>query len=132
MAIAVLGTGDVLMVTQPDRLARSTRDLLNTLAAITDRKKAGFRSLGDAWAALTNSPRTSGERPPRRRNRGNEPAQHGLDLGPLAPYRSDGSAAAADHPARGGRFGAVGANHRGRTVGSVARVALGGIAQYIS
>jgi hypothetical protein len=26
--------------------ARSTRDLLNTLAAITDRK-AGFRSLGD-------------------------------------------------------------------------------------
>ena len=64
MAIAVLGTGDVLMVTQPARLARSTRDLLNTLAAITDRKKAGFRSLGDAWAALTNSPRTSGERPP--------------------------------------------------------------------
>jgi DNA invertase Pin-like site-specific DNA recombinase len=33
-------------------LARSTRDLLNTLAAITD-KKAGFRSLGDAWADTT-------------------------------------------------------------------------------
>jgi DNA invertase Pin-like site-specific DNA recombinase len=39
--------GDVLMVTRLDRLARSTRDLLNTLAAITG-KKAGFRSLGSA------------------------------------------------------------------------------------
>jgi DNA invertase Pin-like site-specific DNA recombinase len=37
--------GDVLTVTRLDRLARSTRDLLNTLAAITA-KKAGFRSLG--------------------------------------------------------------------------------------
>ena len=37
-----------------DRLARSTRDLLNTLAAITERK-AGFRSLGDAWADTTTS-----------------------------------------------------------------------------
>jgi DNA invertase Pin-like site-specific DNA recombinase len=43
-AIAALGSGDVLMVTRLDRLARSTRDLLNTLSAITDRK-AGFRSL---------------------------------------------------------------------------------------
>ena len=51
-AIAALGTGDVLMVTRLDRLARSTRDLLNTLAAITG-KKAGFRSLGDAWADTT-------------------------------------------------------------------------------
>ena len=42
-AIAVLKAGDVLIVTRLDRLARSTRDLLNTLAAITD-KKAGFRS----------------------------------------------------------------------------------------
>jgi DNA invertase Pin-like site-specific DNA recombinase len=49
-AIAVLGA--VLMVTRLDRLARSTRDLLNTLAAITDRK-AGFRSVGDAWADTT-------------------------------------------------------------------------------
>jgi DNA invertase Pin-like site-specific DNA recombinase len=46
--------GDVLMVTRLDRLARSTRDLLNTLAAISDRK-AGFRSLGDAWADTTTS-----------------------------------------------------------------------------
>ena len=49
-----LAAGDVLMVTRLDRLARSTRDLLNTLAAITD-KKAGFRSLGDAWADTTTS-----------------------------------------------------------------------------
>src|SRR3954451_4604017 len=46
--------GDVLMVMRLDRLARSTRDLLNTLAAIADRK-AGFRSLGDAWADTTTS-----------------------------------------------------------------------------
>jgi DNA invertase Pin-like site-specific DNA recombinase len=51
-AIAALGARDVLMVTRLDRLARSTRNLLNTLAAITDRK-AGFRSLADAWADTT-------------------------------------------------------------------------------
>jgi len=49
-----LGPGDVLTVTRLDRLARSTRDLLNTLATITDRK-AGLRSLGDAWADMTTS-----------------------------------------------------------------------------
>src|SRR3954470_21431963 len=49
-----LGSGDVLMVTRLDRLARSTRDLLNTLAVITG-KKAGFRSLGDTWADTTTS-----------------------------------------------------------------------------
>jgi DNA invertase Pin-like site-specific DNA recombinase len=42
------------MVTRLDRLARSTRDLLNTLAAITD-SKAGFRSLGDTWADTTTA-----------------------------------------------------------------------------
>jgi DNA invertase Pin-like site-specific DNA recombinase len=47
-----LDAGDVLMVTRLDRLARSTRDLLNTLAAIADRQ-AGFRSLGDTWADTT-------------------------------------------------------------------------------
>ena len=52
--IEALEPGDVLMVTRLDRLARSTRDLLNTLAAITERK-AGFRSLGDAWADTTTS-----------------------------------------------------------------------------
>ena len=47
-----LDAGDVLMVTRLDRLARSTRDLLNTLAAISG-KEAGLRSLGDAWADTT-------------------------------------------------------------------------------
>ena len=51
-AINQLQEGDVLMVMRLDRLARSTRNLLNTLAAITERK-AGFRSLGDAWADTT-------------------------------------------------------------------------------
>jgi DNA invertase Pin-like site-specific DNA recombinase len=49
-----LEAGDVLTVTRLDRLARSTRDLLNTLAAITG-KKAGFKSLGDTWADTTTS-----------------------------------------------------------------------------
>jgi DNA invertase Pin-like site-specific DNA recombinase len=49
-----LEAGDVLTVTRLDRLARSTRDLLNTLAAITG-KRAGFRSLGDAWADTTTA-----------------------------------------------------------------------------
>src|SRR6476469_5676187 len=53
-AMAALQAGDVLMVTRLDRRARSTRDLLNTLAAITG-KKAGFRSLGDAWADTTTA-----------------------------------------------------------------------------
>ncbi len=51
-ALAALDAGDVLMVTRLDRLARSTRDLLDTLAAISD-KKAGFRSLGETWADMT-------------------------------------------------------------------------------
>ena len=42
------------MVTRLDRLARSTRDLLNTLAAITG-KGAGFRSLHDTWADTTTA-----------------------------------------------------------------------------
>jgi DNA invertase Pin-like site-specific DNA recombinase len=53
-AIGKLETGDVLTVTRLDRLARSTRDLLNTLAQIAD-KGAGFRSLADAWADTTTS-----------------------------------------------------------------------------
>ena len=51
-AIVALGEGDVLLVTRLDRLARSTRDLLNTLAVIAERG-AGFRSLRDAWADTT-------------------------------------------------------------------------------
>ena len=51
-ALAGLETGDVLLVTRLDRLARSTRDLLNILYQI---RKAGakFRSLADAWADTT-------------------------------------------------------------------------------
>jgi predicted nucleotidyltransferase len=48
-AIDQLTVGDVLIVTRLDRLARSTRDLLNILHAIAG-KGAGFRSIGDAWA----------------------------------------------------------------------------------
>src|SRR5436190_2279929 len=44
-----LTKGDVVIVTRLDRLARSTRDLLNLLASIAE-KGAGFKSLGDAWA----------------------------------------------------------------------------------
>ena len=51
-AVAALQAGDVLIVTKIDRLARSTRDLLNTLHEITG-KGAGFRSLSDQWADTT-------------------------------------------------------------------------------
>jgi DNA invertase Pin-like site-specific DNA recombinase len=47
-----LGPGDTVLVTRLDRLARSTRDLLNILAGIAE-KGAGFSSLGDAWADTT-------------------------------------------------------------------------------
>ena len=53
-AIGQLVAGDVLMVTHLDRLARSTRDLLNVMAVIGE-KGAGFRSLGDTWADTTTS-----------------------------------------------------------------------------
>jgi DNA invertase Pin-like site-specific DNA recombinase len=52
--IGQLEKGDVLKVTRLDRQARSTRDLLNTLAAIAA-KGAGFRSLNDAWADTTTA-----------------------------------------------------------------------------
>jgi DNA invertase Pin-like site-specific DNA recombinase len=42
----------VLVVTRLDRLARSTRDLLNVLATVAERG-AGFRSLKDTWADTT-------------------------------------------------------------------------------
>ena len=52
--VARLGEGDVPMVTRLDRLARSTRDLLNTLDEITERGAASNR-----WP-------TPGLTPPRR------------------------------------------------------------------
>src|SRR5262249_25907822 len=51
-AMAALGEGDTLIVCKLDRLARSTRDLLNTLDAI-GKAGATFKSLGDAWADTT-------------------------------------------------------------------------------
>jgi DNA invertase Pin-like site-specific DNA recombinase len=51
-ALGQLAAGDVLVVTRLDRIARSTRDLLGILAAITG-KQAGFRSLGEGWTDTT-------------------------------------------------------------------------------
>src|SRR5262249_6794066 len=47
-----LESGDVLVVTRLDRLARSTRDLLNVLDEI-GKRGAGFKSLKDTWADTT-------------------------------------------------------------------------------
>jgi len=52
--LAKLEPGDVLLVTRLDRLARSTRDLLNVLDRVS-KAGAGFRSLADAWADTTTA-----------------------------------------------------------------------------
>jgi DNA invertase Pin-like site-specific DNA recombinase len=49
-----LDQGDVLIVTRLDRLARSTRDLLNVLDAV-GKAGADFKSLSDAWADTTTA-----------------------------------------------------------------------------
>jgi DNA invertase Pin-like site-specific DNA recombinase len=51
-ALKRLAVGDVLIVTRLDRLARSTRDLLNIIDAVA---KAGatFKSIHDIWADTT-------------------------------------------------------------------------------
>ena len=69
-ALDQLGKGDVLMVTRLDRLARSTRDLLNTVAAIAA-KKAGFQyamSVIEITGTCSNC-RSDRRAPKRRRNR---------------------------------------------------------------
>src|SRR5215472_9370912 len=53
-AIDALGHGDTLIVTPLDRLARSTRDLLNVLDAV-GKAGAGFRSIADVWADTTTA-----------------------------------------------------------------------------
>ena len=53
-ALSALSPGDVLLVTRLDRLARSTRDLLNVLDAVA-KAGAGFRSLSDQWADTTTA-----------------------------------------------------------------------------
>jgi DNA invertase Pin-like site-specific DNA recombinase len=52
-AIAALNEGDVLLVTRLDRLARSTRDLLDVLAQVSE-KGAGFKSLADPMIDTTS------------------------------------------------------------------------------
>jgi DNA invertase Pin-like site-specific DNA recombinase len=44
-AIGALRSGDTLIVTRLDRLARSTRDLLNMLDAIAKRTRCPFQTL---------------------------------------------------------------------------------------
>ena len=51
-ALKSMAAGDTLLVTRLDRLARSTRDLLNILDAVA-KAGAGFRSLADVWADTT-------------------------------------------------------------------------------
>jgi DNA invertase Pin-like site-specific DNA recombinase len=53
-ALATLASGDTLVVCKLDRLARSTRDLLNTLDAI-GKAGASFKSLGDPWCDTTSA-----------------------------------------------------------------------------
>lgn len=50
--LKALKGGDTLLVTRLDRLARSTRDLLNILDVLS-KAGAGFRSLADSWADTT-------------------------------------------------------------------------------
>jgi Resolvase, N terminal domain len=52
-AIATLNAGDTLLICRLDRLARSTRDLLNVLASASE-KGAGFRSLADPMIDTTS------------------------------------------------------------------------------
>jgi DNA invertase Pin-like site-specific DNA recombinase len=49
-----LQPGDTLIVTRLDRLARSTRDLLNVLDTLS-KARVGFKSLADAWADTTTA-----------------------------------------------------------------------------
>lgn len=51
-ALAALERGDTLIVTRLDRLARSTRDLLNIVHQIED-QGAKLKALADSWADTT-------------------------------------------------------------------------------
>jgi len=52
--LSTLEAGDIVLISRLDRLARSTRDLLNILGVIADRR-AAFRSLSDGWADTTTA-----------------------------------------------------------------------------
>jgi DNA invertase Pin-like site-specific DNA recombinase len=51
--LSQLRDGDVVTITRLDRLARSTRDLLD-IAELLDAAKAGLRSLAEPWADTTS------------------------------------------------------------------------------
>lgn len=51
-ALEALGAGDVLVITRLDRLARSTRDLLDIVHRV-ETKGAKLKSLADVWADTT-------------------------------------------------------------------------------
>jgi DNA invertase Pin-like site-specific DNA recombinase len=53
--LEAVGDGDTVIITRLGRLARSTRDLLNTLDSIS-KAKAPFKSLADGWADTTALP----------------------------------------------------------------------------
>jgi DNA invertase Pin-like site-specific DNA recombinase len=50
--LETVGESDTVIITRLDRLARSTRELLNTLDRIV-KAKATFKSLADGWADTT-------------------------------------------------------------------------------
>lgn len=56
-AVAALDPGDILIVTRIDRLARSSRDLLNIVHDI-EARGATFESLAESWAN-TSSPQSA-------------------------------------------------------------------------
>jgi hypothetical protein len=64
-----LEPGDVVAIVRLDRLARSTRDLLNVLDEISKRG-AGFRLLRDAWANATGFVPWQPEETPMAKKRG--------------------------------------------------------------
>ena len=53
-ALKILKPDDVLVVTRVDRLARSSRDLLNVIKQITD-MGATFKSIRDQWCDTTSA-----------------------------------------------------------------------------
>lgn len=52
--LALVKEKDVVVVTRLDRLARSTRDLLNIMATLSQ-KGVGFTSIADKWADTTTA-----------------------------------------------------------------------------
>lgn len=106
-ALAALDASDRLMVTRLNRLVRSTCYLLNTLPAIAD-KKAGFRSLAEAWndtsaaygAVDADRPRRAGgvraRANPRPHRRGTRPRK-GAPAEPWPTLQAHNSLAAGRH-----------------------------------